>query len=170
MRRAPSPQAQMHNGQRIHVDWGRVELRLGPGATLTMTEGSSLRMRENQLGDIRVELEKGSALVTVDQVYKGYRLRVRCSGVAAELRGNGWYRFDTKPQRLRVYRGVAEVALGDSVIKVKKGQAVDLSGGLAQSSFNLKDPDPLIAWELQRNRESVKYVLPPLLSSAQRTQ
>jgi hypothetical protein len=144
----PTP-AQMNNGQRLHVDWGRVELQLGPGAALTMTEGSTLRMQENRLSDVRMELEEGSALVAVEQIYRGGRLRVMYSGGGAELEGRGWYRFDAKPQRLRVYRGDAEVALGDSVVKATKGQEVDLSEGLALAPFNLKDPDPLIAWELQ---------------------
>jgi hypothetical protein len=149
MRPSPSPQMRMNNGQRIHVDWGRMELQLGPDVALTMTEGSTLHMQENRLSDVRVELEEGSALVTVDQLYKGDRLRVMYSGGAAELRSCGWYRFDAKPKRLRVYRGSAAVAAEDSVIKAKKGQAVDLSGGLGRSPFNLKDPDPLIVWELQ---------------------
>lgn len=162
------PQVQMSNGQRIHVDWGRAGLQLNPGAALTMTEGTTVRMEETRLSDARVAIEEGSALVTLEEVYKGDRLHVIFPGGAAELRANGWYRFDAKPQRLRVYRGSAEVAFGDSVVKVRKGQAVDLSGVLALSVFNLKDPDPLIAWELQRNEESVKYVLPPVPSPAQR--
>ena len=111
--------------------------------------------------------KEGSALVAVDQIYKGGRLRVMCPAGAAELRNSGWYRFDANPQRLRVYRGEAEVALGDSVIKATKGQEVDLSVGfyvgLAISPFNLDDPDPLVAWELEitdERRPLVRLALP----------
>jgi hypothetical protein len=153
MLRGSGPQQQMSNGQRLHVDWGRLELTLGPGAALSMTQGSTLHMQENYLGDIRVELEEGSALVKVDRVYKGWRLRVTVAGGTAELHAGGWYRFDASPRTLRVYRGGAEVALGGSVVKAKKGQAVDLPAG-AVSASDLKDADPLIAWALQRNREA----------------
>ncbi len=61
---------------------------------------------------------------------------------------------------------VSQNAKGHLIGHVKVGE----DPGLALSPFSLKDPDPLIAWELQRDQESVKYVLPPLLSAAQRSQ
>jgi hypothetical protein len=100
-----------------------------------------------------VDLEEGSALVKVSQIYKGWRLRVMVPGGAAELHPGGWYRFDANPQRLRVYRGGTEVVLRDSVIKAKKGLAVDFSEGSVSPS-DLNNADPLIAWALQRDRET----------------
>jgi hypothetical protein len=146
----------MNNGQRLHVEFGRVELRLGPGAGITMTSGSTLHMAENRLSDVQLELEEGSALVKVDQLFKGGRLRVMFPDGAVELRTIGWYRFDAKSHTMRVYRGEAEVALGDSVVKAKKGQAVVVAGLPAVSSFNLKESDALVDQELARNREIEK--------------
>lgn len=148
------PPAQMHNGQRMHVDRGRVEIWLGPGAALTMTSGSTLYMQENALTDVQLVLEQGSALVKVNQTYEGGRLRVMLPNGAVEMPRTGWYHFDANPLQLRVYKGSADVEAGDSVAKVKKGEAVDLA--LTASSparFNLKAPDPLIAWETQRIQE-----------------
>jgi hypothetical protein len=165
LKRGLAPQTQMHNGQRMHVDRGRVELWLGPGAELTMNEGSTLRMEQNDLSDVRLVLETGSALIKVEQVFKGGRLRMMVPDGAVEMSAAGWYRFDAKPRQLRVYRGGADVLRGDSVVKAKKGQAVDLAAAAAPvpssseaaapvSRFDLKAADPLIAWELQRERDA----------------
>jgi hypothetical protein len=69
----------------LHADWGRVELRLGPGAALTMTEGSTLRMQENRLSDVRVELEEGSALVSVGLALSPFKLNDSDPLIAWEL-------------------------------------------------------------------------------------
>jgi hypothetical protein len=148
MRPFPATPVQMSNGQRLHVEWGRVELRLGPGAALIMPKGATLCLEESRLSDVQLEFEEGSGLIKVEQVYKGGRLRVMMPGGAVELRAPGWYRFDADPQTLRVYRGDAQLVRGDSVIKARKGQAVDTAGRL--SAFNLKASDPLIDRELQQ--------------------
>jgi len=156
MRGGITPPVQIRNGQRVHVDRGRVEFWLGPGAALTMSDGSTLRMQENDLSDVQLVVEQGSALVKVTQVFEGGRLRVMAPDGAVEMAHTGWYHFEANPQRLRVYRGTADVELGDAVIKAKKGDSVDLTqlaGSL--SRFDLKKmPDALIAWENQLAQEA----------------
>ncbi|HEY4361097.1 MAG TPA: hypothetical protein VGN17_09020 [Bryobacteraceae bacterium] len=155
---APHDPPQLNTGQRLHVNSGRVEMRLGPAAGVTLLQGSTLRLRESHLDDVQVELEEGSALIRVDQVFKGGRIRVMFAGGSAEVDTVGWYRFDANPERLRVYQGTAEVSLQDAVVKAKKGQAVSLTGSAtgspALAAFHLKDPDPLVDAELSRAREN----------------
>src|SRR5690348_17665552 len=155
MRGGITPPVQIRNGQRVHVDRGRVEFWLGPGAAITMSDGATLRMQESQLSDVQLVLEQGSALVKVTQTFEGGRLRMMVPGGAVEMPRTGWYHFEANPQRLRVYRGSADVEIGDSTIKAKKGESVDLAQLAASvSRFNLKASDPLIAWENQRTQEA----------------
>jgi len=151
---APHDPPQLNKDQRLHVSSGRVEVRLGPAAGVILLQGSTLRLRETHLDDVQVELEEGSALIRVDQVFKGGRIRVMFPSGSADVDAVGWYRFDAKPGQLRVYQGAAEVSLQSSVIKAKKGQAVSLAERPALAAFNLKDPDPLVDAELSRVREN----------------
>jgi hypothetical protein len=151
-----APPFQMKNGQRLHIDSGRVELLLGSGVYLRMLGASSIRMQETLLADTRVAVEDGSAIIEVVEMNKGEQLRVICGESTTELKRDGLYRFDAPREpatgRLRIYSGDAAVERGGIVVKAKSGQAVDLAGALEPAKFDLKQIDPLHAWSAQRTK------------------
>jgi hypothetical protein len=150
---------QMNNGQRLHVDNGRVELQLGSGVYLRMLGASSIRMQETQLADTRVLVEDGSALIEVEGMNKDAQLRVICGEVSTELKHDGSYRFDAPmeatPGRLRVYSGDAVVERQSIAVKARSGLAVELGHGLELSKFDLQDGDALQAWAARRSQRRI---------------
>jgi hypothetical protein len=156
------PPFQMKNGQRLHIETGRVELLLGMGVYLRMLGASSIRMQETQLTDTRVLLEDGSAIIEVAGMNKGAQLRIVCGESITELKRDGLYRFDAAniptndemPARLRIYSGDAAVERAGIVGKVRSGQAVDLAG-LEPAKFDLKQLDALHSWSAQRIRRRI---------------
>jgi hypothetical protein len=153
------PPFQMKNGQRLHIETGRVELLLGVGVYLRMLGASSIRMQETQLTDTRVLLEDGSAIIELAGLNKGAQLRIVCGESTTELKHDGVYRFDVAsdvmPARLRIYSGDAAVERGSIVAKVRSGQAVDLAGALEPAKFDLKQADALQAWSAQRIKRRI---------------
>ena len=154
-----APPFQMKNGQRLHIDSGRVELLLGLGVYLRMLGPSSIRMQETLLADTQVLVEEGSAIVEVAGMNKGARLRIICGESTVELRRDGLYRFDApleaNPGRLRLYSGDAAVVRGGILVKARSGQAVDLAGAPELSKFDLKEIDALQAWSAQRTKRRI---------------
>lgn len=150
---------QMKNGQELRVGRGRVELLLGSGVYLRMLGASSIRMQETYLGDIRVLVEDGSALIEVAGMNKGAQLRVLCGEATAELKHDGSYRFDAPVEamtgRLRIYSGDAVVEREGIAVKGRTGLAIDLAGGLPVSKFDLKEGDALQAWAAQRSQRRI---------------
>ena len=66
----PGSSLQMGNGQLLSTRRGYVELLLAPQAYLRLGEDASLRMRNNELDDIQLDLNRGSAFgrdLEVDQ-------------------------------------------------------------------------------------------------------
>jgi hypothetical protein len=161
------PPFQMKDGQRLHIETGRVELLLGMGVYLRMLGASSIRMQETQLTDTRVLLEDGSALIEVAGMNKGAQLRIVCGESTTELKRDGLYRFDAAnnaadntgngemPARLRIYSGDAAVERAGIAVKVRSGQAVDLAGALEPAKFDLKQMDALHSWSAQRIKRRI---------------
>ncbi len=150
----PSHLLVLKNGQTLRTERGRVEVLLGERVFLRMIEGSALRMEDNHMDDARLSLESGSAVVEVVQVTKGASLKLRCGDLTTELKNAGVYRFDSAPCALRVYRGDASVTTGQTVLRARNAQAVNLSAELV-SSFDTKQSDPLSTWSDQRSQQRI---------------
>jgi hypothetical protein len=140
----------MKDGQRLHVESGRVELQLGVGVYLRMLSASSIRMQATQLSDARVLVEDGSAIVEVAGMNKAAQLRIVCGESTTELRRDGLYLFDTG--RLRIYSGDVAVERDGVVVKARGGQSVELAGSLELAKFDLKEADALHSWSAQRTK------------------
>lgn len=151
---------QMKNGQRLRVDDGRVELVLGSGVYLRMLGASSIRMQDTLLADTRVLVEEGSALIEVEGMNKGARLRVICGEGTTELKHDGSYRFDAPveamPGKLRIYGGDVVVERAGITVKGTIGLAVDLAHGLQVAKFDLQDGDALQAWAARRSQRRIE--------------
>ena len=143
---------QMESRQGVRTEQGRLELLLSPETYLRLGENASLLMENNLLTDIRLALDRGSALIEVVQTLKGNPIRVRLAEGVVEIQKAGLVRLDTDSGQVRVYGGTAQVARGEQKITVKSGKSVRLENSwLRASDFDPKESDPLHQWAAQRS-------------------
>lgn len=149
--------------QVVRTEDGLVEVLLTPGVFLRMGEHSSVRMVSNRLIDTRVELLTGSAVVESDDVVKDTNVTIVCDKASVTMPKAGIYRFNTTPAQLKVYKGTAEVALGEQHVTVTTGKMVMLNGeSAALQHFDVEDTDFLDHW----NRQRSEYVAMANVSAA----
>ena len=127
----PAQFATLKSGQRFRVGDGRAELLLSPRALLWMGKHSELEFLSDDLLNVRVRLNQGSAVIQVME-YSGMEeagpLSVVCGQTEVQLPGKGRYRFDCAPAleslRLTVHRGIATVQRGRKTYEVRKRRSV----------------------------------------------
>ena len=130
---------------------GRAEILLTPGIVLRLAENSTLRMISNRLIDTRAELQRGSASVEVDGILKDNNVTVICKDATVTFTKAGIYRFDADSARLRVFKGEAQVAMGDRTVEVSGGKMLTMSGEMASAQkFDTEDTDSLDNWSERR--------------------
>jgi hypothetical protein len=144
---------QVENGQVLSTKKGYVELVLAPAAYLWLGENASLRMRQNKLNDIQLQIDQGSALAYVLETIKKFPINVHVSKRVIEIRKAGLYRIDAVPGRLRVYSGDALVKDGNKQTRIKKGRMVPLDVQSAPAKFDAKLEDALHRLAIQRSSE-----------------
>lgn len=143
----------MKPGQNLRTEFGFAELLLSPEVYLRMGTSGQLRIEQNRLGDTRLVLERGSAMVEVVQEIKGTQAAVCMAGGEASVKRKGLYRFDAGSGEIRVYGGSTQVSIGNRKATVKGGRMVSLNAGSAVRKFDTKASDPLHQWAAQRSFE-----------------
>ncbi|HJT88619.1 MAG TPA: FecR domain-containing protein [Bryobacteraceae bacterium] len=140
-------------GQVLETGNGRAEILLTPGVFLRLGDQSALKMISPSLTDTTVELQRGEALVEVDQVRKENHLDVVDHGVNTTLVKKGIYSFDASQPSVKVYDGKAVVAVDDRQIEVKKGKELPLiaQAALKPEKFDRNNEDSLYAWSKLRS-------------------
>jgi hypothetical protein len=144
---------QIENGQVLSTKKGYVELVLAPAAYLWLGEDGSLRMRQNKLSEIQLEIIQGFAVVEILETIKYFPINVHVSKSVIEIRKNGLYRLNAVPGQLQVYGGEALVKNVNQQIRIKKGRAVYLDGQLATAKFDVEHVDALHQLTIQRSSE-----------------
>lgn len=142
---------QMENGQILSTGKGHAEVLLAPNACLRLGADASLRMRRNELTDIRMELSRGSALVEISKKLKTDPIRIYVADSVMEVKKDGLYRLDEKSPRLRVYSGDAYAVKGDKRVQIKKKKTVALDGEFEPEEFDVTNTDTLHRWAAQRS-------------------
>ncbi|MFN0170112.1 MAG: FecR domain-containing protein [Bryobacteraceae bacterium] len=133
---------------------GRAEVLLTPGAFLRLAENTSIRMKDTDLTNSRVEFLDGSILIEAADVSKSHKdnqVSVELGGATIFLRKAGVYRIDSDPMRLRVYDGEAEVRTHNDMAVVKKGKMLPLEGVLTTEKFDPKLGDAFYRWAGRRS-------------------
>jgi len=142
--------ADLQTGQTLTTRNGKAEILLTPGVFLRLGSDSSLRMVSPNLTNTELALNRGQAMVEVDQIYKENDVRILQNGATAQLLKPGLYDFDATHQQVRVFEGRAMVEDGDRTVTVKGGHEVALNGEgkLKARSFdkNLAQSDDLYRW------------------------
>ena len=126
-------------GQSLVTSNGKAEMLLTPGVFVRLGSDSSLQLVSGNLTNTEVRVERGSALVEVDELHKENDLRVADNGAMTQLKKIGIYEFDADHAQLLVFKGEAEVQEGDQHQKVKGGHEVALTEAKLKSTGFDKD-------------------------------
>jgi hypothetical protein len=113
--------------QSVTTQAGKVEILLAPGVFLRVAENSSVKMISPDLASIRVQLDKGRALVEVIQIRKENDIRIDQNGASTKLLKAGLYDFDADHARVLVFKGKAESYTGNQKVTLAERREVALS-------------------------------------------
>jgi hypothetical protein len=130
-------------GQSLTTGSGKAEILLTPGVFLP------------GLTDTEVRVERGHAMVEVEELHPENDIRVTVDGAAARILKTGLYDFNSDTGSMRVYDGQALVKDGDREVKVKGGRELDFAanGPLKTQKFDRKadEEGDLYRWSSLRS-------------------
>lgn len=130
--------AQLRAGQSLQTTKGKAEILLTPGVYLRVSDDSSVRMISPALENTVVKLQRGHAMVEVDQIFNTNNLQVMEDGATTRLLKKGLYGFDARAGQVRVFEGQAVVTEGNRQVKLKGGRELTLNGPLKAQKFDKK--------------------------------
>jgi hypothetical protein len=145
---------QVEPNQVLQTGQGHAELLLTPGVFLRLGDNSSVRLVSPNLGDTRVELLQGRAIVEATEIFKDTNLVVMLDGASAHLDKPGLYSFDADARQMRVFDGKASVQAGNRNVNVDKDRQLALMPPFSTAHFDAKAQaaqDPLYAWSNLRS-------------------
>jgi hypothetical protein len=106
---------------------GKVELLLTPGAFLRVGENSRVTFNSASPAATELQLERGRAIVEVDQIEPQTKLRMNLNGAVVRIEAPGLYDFDAVQNQVRVFDGTADVAAYGMRITLTGGHWLDLN-------------------------------------------
>jgi len=132
---------------------GKAELLLSPGAILRLNDNSAVRMDSNALGDIRITVMFGRAMLEADQLLKDERIAVSLGPAVVPLKEHGLYDFDASTGHVRVFEGVAVVTIAGKTYEVHGGHefALNASKLRARGFDKNKYEDAFYRWSSLRS-------------------
>lgn len=137
-------------------DNGFAEVLLTPGAFLRVGHDSNVHLNASGLAGTNVQLDRGGAMVEVDQLIKGTNLAVTMNGATAQLKKKGLYDFNAAQQTVMVLDGKADVRGATGNKTIGKGDELQLADAnpLKSRSFDRKTvkSDPLYVWSEARSQ------------------
>lgn len=134
---------QMRDGDRIFTEAGSfAEVLLSPGSYLRVNENSEVRADSTSLTQIRFEVVKGAAIAEVatateqvSTINKNSPLEIVTPHGTVSIAKDGLYRFDlvetntlVQVRQGELYIGDRDQFLANKAMKVKRGNAVKLTG------------------------------------------
>jgi len=152
--------------QVLETSNGRAEILLTPGVFVRIGYNSSLRMISPSLGDTRVQVLRGEAIVEATQLFKDNNIQILMGNSSTRLTKEGLFDFNADAGLVRVFDGKATVREDDQSVNLKKGRQVALAGPLKASHFDTKQTagqDQLYAFSNLRS----EYLAQASIQSAQ---
>ena len=147
--------ANLQNGQVLETGNGKVEILLTPGVYLRLGSNSSVKMISTNLTNTQVALNRGEAMLEVDELHKENDIRISQPGASTRVIKTGLYDFDATNQDVRVLEGKATVQANDRYTTVKKNHEVALNDAkLKAHGFDAKavtQSDDLYRWSSLRS-------------------
>ena len=152
--------ATLQAGQTLTTGDGYAEVLLTPGAFLRAGHNSDIRMLSAGLADTRVEVNRGQAILEVDQLIDGTSLAVSMNGSATQIVKKGLYAFNADSQTIRVLDGKAKLQSEIRTETLGKHDEVALTGDHAFKKRNFNDKvakeDPLYVWSKARSQDEAQ--------------
>jgi hypothetical protein len=148
--------ADLQPEQTLTTENGKAEILLTPGVFFRLGDNSSATMVSPDLTDTQLALNKGEAMVEVDEIHPENDIRVTEDGASTRLLKTGLYDFDATSGQVRVFSGKAKVFADDRNMTVKGGHELTLNatGKLKAKGFD-KDAyaknDELYRWSSLRS-------------------
>jgi hypothetical protein len=157
--------AEVGPGQTLETAEGRAEMLLTPGIFVRLDDHSALQMVSSSLVNTQVQLQRGRAMVEVDQISPENLVTVVDNGFNTQLEKKGIYQFNAQTPLVQVYDGKAIVRVDDKTIDVDRGHELTLmaNGKLKPQKFDRKETGELYAWSKLRS----EYMAEANVSSAQ---
>jgi hypothetical protein len=146
-------------GQYLSTANGKVEVLLTPGVFLRLGNDSTVQMISPNLTHTEVRLERGTANVEADQLYKQNVILIDMDKGQTQLLQNGLYTFNADSSTVSVFNGKAGVFPGSNLkadvkpIEVKSGRDLVLTGEPTKPQHFDKDKsqDDLYRWSSLRS-------------------
>ena len=149
--------AVLHAGETLTTGNGYAELLLTPGAFLRVGHDSEVRLPEAGLAGAQIQLDRGSAMLEVDQLIKGTQVTVAMNNTTAQVQKQGLYSFDAASQVIQTFDGKLKVAQGDKTVQLGKHDQVQLASDkpLKKHDFNQDTAkmDSLYVWSRARSAD-----------------
>ncbi len=162
-------EAQLQAGQVLGTKNGKAEVLLTPGVFLRLDDNSIAEMISPSLTNTEVGLQKGRAMIEVDEIHKGNDLQVKEDGSTTRLLKTGLYEFDANRGAVAVYNGKAQVRGDDKHVTVKGGHELALNDPkLKSQKFDKKafQQDELYQWSdlrssylAEANADQARYIV-----------
>ena len=147
--------ADLKNGEVLETGNGKAEILLTPGVYLRLGSDSSVKMVSNGLTNTKVALQRGEAMLEVDQLYRENSIGISQPGAETHVLKTGLYDFDAARNAVRVFDGKASVMANDHYATVKKNRELALNGvKLKAQEFNKKqvtENNDLYRWSSLRS-------------------
>lgn len=136
-------------GQPLSTQTGKVEILLTPGVFFRVNNNSNVRMISPDLANTSMEVDRGQAMVEVDDISKNNNISIRVGGSNTTLLKKGLYEFDADRGEVRVFKGKADVQLAAK--KVSLGDhhqvMVNAEGKVKGKDFDTKQyADEFYRW------------------------
>jgi hypothetical protein len=145
--------AELQPGQSLDTQNGKAEILLTPGVFFRLGDNSSVTMLSPSLTDMEIRLDKGRAIVEVEQIHQENNLVITQRSGTVRILKTGLYEFDADHSLVRVYEGEAVVPQGNRDVAVKEKHELALGGGSRNAEkFNEEQAqDDLYRWSSLRS-------------------
>lgn len=148
--------AVMDAGQVLATEQGKAEVLLTPGVFLRVGENSEVKMISPDITPTQIEVDRGHAALEVDELHKENALEVTAGGVNTRVTKTGFYEFNADQPSLMVYKGEAQVDMGDNRFEKVKGSrevALVQNAEMKPEKFDTDDhQDALYQWSKLRSQ------------------
>jgi hypothetical protein len=153
------PLMQLRRGDTLRTrDMAHVEMLLNPGSFARLAGETMVRLVNDRLTDLSLELLDGSMEVQASGLKTIRQIEVTVKGQKFLIVKDGVYRFDVRDSGVasaRVYRGEMRALLASgkiTTLKKSKEALIDLStGAVAFNHFDAKALDDLSQWSAYRD-------------------
>ena len=143
---------EMKQGQRLRTAAGKVEVQLGPAASLWMDENGSLRMDNPGLTETRLVIEKGSVFIEIIEKLQDDGIMLQLGNTEIQLNDTGLYHIESVPPQIYVFDGKAKIGQQQEKETVKRGRCAELEDEVKISKFDMDRFSPLKNWVKQRSQ------------------